>query len=211
MKQLTYSQQFYEYWKFIVSPTLSSPLSRRRCGVACVWWLRNTNTDSRYDILAALAIASCSSTMLGAALSLLIVCSAFYTKCKYCAMNFSSSFRIAHSLLTSSLVYFPGHCWHECKCICRIRQAREMIVRSVLSPVCVRRILSFFRADAQTSETEKSRFPTRQSKLACTRCDRRGASNATNPFDILFKLFYFLLFCRQTNFRDVRLNVSFKV
>lgn len=54
MKQLTYSQQFYEYWKFIVSPTLSSPLSWRRCGVACVRWLRNTNTGSRYDILAAL-------------------------------------------------------------------------------------------------------------------------------------------------------------
>lgn len=44
--------------------------------------------------------------------------------------------------------------------------ARARVDRRPFHPMCVRRILSIFRADAQTIETEKSRYSTRQPKLA---------------------------------------------
>lgn len=167
---------------------------RDLCG--CMRWFRNTNTD--WCTRLGIAIYSSTTLLMPDALSLLIVCLAFYTKCKYCTLN--SSYFTSISLLSLGLffllplVYFPVHRRHDSwvsECIESFRiQLSNKYVYSTHTHDDRRpfRPVAFSCKYTNNWDVEEWFFPNSTAKTCVQfrcwmRSHRERASNAVNPFD----------------------------
>lgn len=176
------------------------------------------------------ATYSSTTLLMPDALSLLIVCLAFYTKCKYCTLNFSYFTSISFLSLVFffllPLVYFPVHLrrdsWvSECIESFCIQLSNKYVYcshtrRSSPIPFC-----SIPSCKYTNNWDDEGWFFLNSTAKTCvqTRCwmrsHRERASNAVNPFDnrhsfdatdhcaftIQFSLSPFFW---RTNFRDIR-------